>query len=283
LLITSGILRRRGNELFINNGALQELTERLHPDMPIHITRARILNRNARNNFLAINEPIYRNPSLQLCYNHEIRRNGLQTVGLNDIIIIIHQICNEGISKENHHPDEVEIGQAEQLQEEEEQEENNQVANILLNLGDVHEPVLLDEEAQEEEQIQEQHQEEEEDEVEIENEVEIEEGLDKEVTDNEEAVQHLINYATNLPVDATAQAGHHERCNQPGLVELNERKQFTSEAKALTSLYATYLMGWSEEKTKQEKLSIAEAASTMVAYDLGYKKKSRKNMGYKNG
>jgi hypothetical protein len=31
-------------------------------------------------------------------------------------------------------------------------------------------------------------------------------------------------------------------------------------------------MGWSEEKTKQEKLSFAEAASTMVAYDLGYKK-----------
>ena len=89
LLITSGILRRRGNELFINNGALQELTERLHPDMPIHITRARILNRNARNNFLAINEPIYCNPNLQLRYNHRIRRNGQQIVGLNDIIIII--------------------------------------------------------------------------------------------------------------------------------------------------------------------------------------------------
>jgi len=60
LLITSGILRRRGNELVISNGALQELTERLQPDMSIYITRARILNRNTRNNFVAINEPIYR-------------------------------------------------------------------------------------------------------------------------------------------------------------------------------------------------------------------------------
>jgi len=74
LLITSGILRRRGNELVINNGALQESTERLQPDMSIHITRARILNRNVRNNLLAINEPIYRNPDLQLRYNHKIRR-----------------------------------------------------------------------------------------------------------------------------------------------------------------------------------------------------------------
>jgi hypothetical protein len=31
-------------------------------------------------------------------------------------------------------------------------------------------------------------------------------------------------------------------------------------------------MEWTEEKTKQEKLVIAEAASTIVAYDLGYKK-----------
>jgi len=52
-------------------------------------------------------------------------------------------------------------------EEEEEQEEKNQVANILLNLGDVHEPASLDEGVQEEEQIQEQHQEEE-DEVKLE-------------------------------------------------------------------------------------------------------------------
>jgi hypothetical protein len=45
----------------------------------------------------------------------------------------------------------------------------------------------------------------------------------------------------------------------------------TSEARALTCLYATYLMGWTEEKTKQEKLAITEEASTMVACDLGRK------------
>jgi hypothetical protein len=32
-------------------------------------------------------------------------------------------------------------------------------------------------------------------------------------------------------------------------------------------------MGWTEEKTKQEKLANAEAASTIVAYNLGYKKR----------
>jgi hypothetical protein len=115
------------------------------------------------------------------------------------------------------------------------------------------------------------------DEVEIE-EVLDEEELVKEENNNnaEDEQQHLINYTTNLPVKATAEARCRERCNQPGLVELNEQKQFTSEARKLTCLYATYLMGWTEEKIKQEKLAIAEAASTIVAYDLGYKKRVRK-------
>jgi hypothetical protein len=60
-------------------------------------------------------------------------------------------------------------------------------------------------------------------------EVEIEEVLDEEELVNEEnnnnaedEQQHLINYAASLPVEATAQAGYHEHCNQPGLVELNK-------------------------------------------------------------
>jgi hypothetical protein len=50
--------------------------------------------------------------------------------------------------------------------------------------------------------------------------VEIEEILDEEVIDNEEnennveeEQQHLINYETNLPVEARAQARCRKRCN----------------------------------------------------------------------
>jgi ABC-type molybdate transport system substrate-binding protein len=41
-------------------------------------------------------------------------------------------------------------------------------------------------------------------------------------------------------------------------------------------------MGWSEEKTKQENLSIAEAASTMVAYTSVNKMFSSKHKGIIN-
>jgi hypothetical protein len=54
----------------------------------------------------------------------------------------------------------------------------------------------------------------------VEDEVEIEEILDEEVIDNEEnennveeEQQHLINYETNLPVEARAQARCRKRCN----------------------------------------------------------------------
>ena len=127
--------------------------------------------------------------------------------------------------------------------------------------------------AQQHQVFEHQHHQEEVDEVEIDEVLDEEELVNEENNNNaEDEQQHLINNATNLPVEATAQAGHRKCCNQPGLVELNKQKQFTSEARALTCLYATYLMGWTEEKTKQEKLVIAGAASTMVAYDLRYKK-----------
>jgi len=78
----------------------------------------------------------------------------------------------------------------------------------------------------------------------------------------------------NLPVEATGRDGHRENRNLPGqVVKLHEIKQFTSEARALACLYATYLMGWNQERSKKEKLIIADAATTLVAYDLGYKRR----------
>jgi hypothetical protein len=94
--------------------------------------------------------------------------------------------------------------------------------------------------------------------------------------ENEEEMEriNLLNYAMNLPVEATAQDGHREHQNLPGqVVKLHEIKQFTSEARALACLYATYLVGWNQERSKNEKLIIADAATTLVAYDLGYKRR----------
>jgi len=106
---------------------------------------------------------------------------------------------------------------------------------------------------------------------------EIEEEDDElEEEENEEEMEriNLLNYAMNLPVEATARDGHREHRNLPGqVVKLHEIKQFTSEARALACLYATYLMGWNQERSKKEKLIIADAATTLVAYDLGYKRR----------
>ncbi len=69
---------------------------------------------------------------------------------------------------------------------------------------------------------------------------------------------------------ATAVAGRRERRNEEGLVELHDRKQFNSEARALSCLYATYLMGWRQEMSRREQEHVALASCTFVCYDLGY-------------
>jgi hypothetical protein len=88
----------------------------------------------------------------------------------------------------------------------------------------------------------------------------------------------MIHYALHLSVEKTALVGIHERHHGGGLIEMHEKKQFTEEVRALACLYATYLMGWSTEKTQREQQLIAKAASTIVCYDLGYKKRTGKYM-----
>jgi hypothetical protein len=63
-LIANGILRRRGNDFVVDNNKILKLQRVLQPDMLIHISRARVLNRNTRNYFLAVDEPIFQNPNL---------------------------------------------------------------------------------------------------------------------------------------------------------------------------------------------------------------------------
>jgi len=73
-------------------------------------------------------------------------------------------------------------------------------------------------------------------------------------------------------VEATAMAGHREKRIGVGLVDLQDKKQFDAEARLLACLYATYLFGWDEMKSRREKEHIAQESCTLVCYDLGYKK-----------
>ncbi len=57
-----------------------------------------------------------------------------------------------------------------------------------------------------------------------------------------------------------------------GVVSLHDKKQFTKEARYLSMLYATHMLGWHRDLFKREKERIALAACTIISYDLGYKR-----------
>ncbi len=77
--------------------------------------------------------------------------------------------------------------------------------------------------------------------------------------------------ALNLPVAATGLANHCPKGHGEGLVTLNEKKQFTPEARAVACLYATYTMGWQQELPKRQKKHITAAACAIVSYDYGHR------------
>jgi hypothetical protein len=54
------------------------------------------------------------------------------------------------------------------------------------------------------------------------------------------------------------------------------KKQFNAEAILLACLYAAWLFGWDEMKSKREKEHISQASCMVVCYDLGYKKNTGK-------
>jgi hypothetical protein len=59
MMISSGILRRSGNDFIVNNNLLQELQRQLQPDIPIQITRCQLQHRNYHKYFLSVGEPIH--------------------------------------------------------------------------------------------------------------------------------------------------------------------------------------------------------------------------------
>ena len=88
----------------------------------------------------------------------------------------------------------------------------------------------------------------------------------------EEQQELKILEALDLPVHETSANGYRPaRCGD-GEIELHKRKEFTAAERNLVCLYATHLMGWKQDKSKRQKVRIAEAACMVVAYDLGYKK-----------
>jgi hypothetical protein len=86
MMISSGILRRRGDDYTVNNNLLQEFQRQLQLDIPIKITRCQ-LHHNYHNYFLSVGEPIHQMPNLQLQNKHRIQRNPSRWLVLIEFLI----------------------------------------------------------------------------------------------------------------------------------------------------------------------------------------------------
>jgi hypothetical protein len=88
----------------------------------------------------------------------------------------------------------------------------------------------------------------------------------------------LIRYALTLDVTGTAEANNRPKRDGGGNITINRKKQLDSEARMLIVMYACALMGYKDPiNTKAAKDRIALAASTLVCYDLGYRKVTGKS------
>jgi hypothetical protein len=142
--------------------------------------------------------------------NNIINNNDDDDVGRDEEIIIdvpvpppvnCHLIpaAEEGEAEDN-----VEEFRHRQRQQQRQQQINHQVDNV----PDDNEPVMVDAAngVEEDELVVEQQE---------------EEALEQEIEDER---HHIINYAINLPVEATALAGHRQRRNEDGLVVMHDKK-----------------------------------------------------------
>jgi len=66
--------------------------------------------------------------------------------------------------------------------------------------------------------------------------------------------------------------GPRRKRNSDETIALNNKKQFTQDARMITRCIAMQQMGWNDNLTWEERKRIGRAACTLVSYDLGYKK-----------
>jgi hypothetical protein len=89
----------------------------------------------------------------------------------------------------------------------------------------------------------------------------------------------LIRYALTLDVPGTAAANNRPARAGEGNVEINEKNQLDTHARMLIVVYACAFMGYKNPANKKAARGrIATAASTLVCYDLGYRKVMGKTM-----
>jgi len=201
---------------------------------------------------------------LQLRNNLCIQRNAQKIFGYDRIITARQELLQEDV-----HANDDKEGNAAQMLVEKEVEANSEVANILLELGDVNKPMLIDEEPEKEYAAQ-QHQ--------LQPDQLMLHYREKLIIAQQQLEPWLADchvryweHFENEEQDFFEHQQHQEEEDELEIEELLDEEVIDNieynKARALTCLYATYLIGWTEGKTKQEKLAIAEAASTMVAYE----------------
>jgi hypothetical protein len=83
----------------------------------------------------------------------------------------------------------------------------------------------------------------------------------------------LVNYSLTLDVPGTAATNIRPTQNGERVVKLHLDKQLDSHARMLIVIYTINSMGYKNPmNSKATKATIAEAACTLVCYDLGYKR-----------
>ena len=106
---------------------------------------------------------------------------------------------------------------------------------------------------------------------------ENEEEEEEEYLTLEEQQELKILEALDLPVHETSVDGYRPARYGESEIELHKRKEFTPEERNLVCLYATHLMGWKQDKSKRQKVRIAEAA-----LDLGVRASTQSHVERKH-
>ncbi len=87
----------------------------------------------------------------------------------------------------------------------------------------------------------------------------------------EEKQERLGEESLDIPVVKTALIQQRPERNGEGNIELHKWKQFNSHKRTVVAIYATHLMGWQPDSTKQAKVRNS-LAYTLASYDLGFEK-----------
>jgi hypothetical protein len=167
ILLASGILNRRGNLLCISRQHIEELQREVQENITLQYSKAKVQRNGTHNYYIYIGEPINRDPIMQSrtpipIANRRVE-HGQQLPRRHQLLI--EHLCFNHQQAENdnfYNDDEADVPfLVEETVVDDQRDEgvdNQELANLLLQLGEEVEPMRVQYEAEEEEEGQQQQQ-----------------------------------------------------------------------------------------------------------------------------